>query len=751
MPEVRQDELDSRASFLLRKEEQVQEALGDIRRGAPREVQKIRNMRWMKDGIDAPPEFLAAMNLIYLADKGFADDLVNQSWVAEGLNLAALESLGYMAQSDPTALSSLMAHSFLADGISEQEARALAVMHSSDDSIAREALLEQATFEERTITLPLAGETRLTIVRTLPGSDYVMDFLERSVRDIEAYMGYPFPRKDVYLWFNTIEERTGGVFHSTHVSIVDDEFSDPDRLFRLIAHEIGHYYWSGGPHAWRNEGGAHLMSSVVTNKLQGSLLSPPCKLARTIAEFEELPYAPGSFDYGDCWPALGERLLRDLHRSLDGTTFRQALRRLYLHTVYGGPSECGQDEGICLVREAFMAYLPEEQGLVGRLVDRWYDGTEPYDLSAINESINPSIPTVDGQIENASISKSAGGPSISTLVRKEGQIGAIHLNLDYAWKGTPESEFLPVSVDIFYEDGLPLRRELIQLPLPPGKSSYTHSHWMNESEAFGAHWIVVRQGEQKIAQVSFESTLLSTPYNIAGSITDTEGQRNWSVKMSAVQGKEVFITTTQNIRGEFWIPVPAGTFVLEVHVPSNSIVRFVGWYDGEGRITTDPSKAFRVVVNASDFKGVHLVIPTNTDLLLCPSGADRSRETGLCTGSGARGTMFDLTGQPLSRTRMWFKEAGEVYSTATGSDGTFNLSIPPGSYRMEVSTLIDSEYFFLGWYDSHGGITTNPDDIHRVEIVDGNFTDIVITFPDTLENMLCPSGGHRSTVTGSCS
>ena len=721
----------------------------NIRRSAPREAQRIRNLRWIRDGIDGEPEFSAAMKLIDIAGEGYAGELVKQSWVVEGLNLTALESLGYMALSQPAALSNLMAHHTLADGITEQEAKALAVMHSTDDQTTQETLLEQANFEERTITLPLAGETRLIIVRTLPSTDYVMDFLEASVRDIEAYMGYPFPRRDVYLWFDT-NGRTGGGYLGTHITIHDDEHSDEDRMFGLMAHEVGHYYWAGTA-AWIAEGGAHLMSSVVTHKLQGSLLSPPCTLTKTITEFEELPYDPTSFDYLDCWYGLGERLFRDLHRSLDETAFRQAMRRLYLHIVHDLSNECAGDKAICYVREAFDEYFPEDRELVGGIIDRWDDGAEPYDLSDIKEPVNPRIPAIGGQIVGASISLSAGGSPISALVRKKGQIGAIHVNLDYSWEADSSNEFLPVTIDTVYEDGLPLSRELVQLPLPLGKTSHTHSHWMNESEAYGAHWIVVRHGDQKIAQMPYELSLFSAPFKITGSIINADGEAEQRVLVVARQGTQEFTITGGNVNGDFYIRVPAGTFTLEIHAFSHQRnLRFVGWYDGAGGITTDPSKAFNAVVNDSDFEGVHLVTSGNSEDLVCASGENRSRESGLCGGSRAQGTISDSSGQPLADTGMWFKDGEEVHSTATNSDGTFTLAIPLGTYKMEVSAWVGSEYFFLGWYDGEGSITTNPDEIHQIEVMDDSFITINITLPDSLENMLCPSGGHRSTATGEC-
>ena len=58
---------------------------------------------------------------------------------------------------------------------------------------------------------------------------------------------------------------------------------------------------------------------------------------------------------------------------------------------------------------------------------------------------------------------------------------------------------------------------------------------------------------------------------------------------------------------------------------------FVGWYDGSGGITTDPSKAFQVIVDGADVEGIDIILPTDTEGLLCPvSGTHRSTQTGRC-------------------------------------------------------------------------------------------------------------------------
>ena len=87
---------------------------------------------------------------------------------------------------------------------------------------------------------------------------------------------------------------------------------------------------------------------------------------------------------------------------------------------------------------------------------------------------------------------------------------------------------------------------------------------------------------------------------------------------------------SHRVRGRFNVDVaPDGAFV-QIRVAVGSEWFFVGWYDGKGSITTDPSQAFRVVVEGAAVEGVDIMLPTDAEGLLCPSGSRRSLTTGSC-------------------------------------------------------------------------------------------------------------------------
>ena len=202
-----------------------------------------------------------------------------------------------------------------------------------------------------------------------------MDNLERAVGGIEEFMGYPFPQRQVIYLFASAPG--GGVNRDSHVHIRADE----QRAKGIMVHEAAHWYWDVLPR-WLVEGGAvYVEYSLQSSNLERFLRRQfrPCTLVQTISELEALE-PDGSFAQYDCIYTLFPRLLDDLSRVMDETSFRQAFRRLFLHTKFDVPSECSNfdPEGfpwthICHVREAFAAYADSEIAAeVEDIITRWY-------------------------------------------------------------------------------------------------------------------------------------------------------------------------------------------------------------------------------------------------------------------------------------------------------------------------------------------------------------------------------------------
>ena len=403
-------------------------------------AQRIEDLPWVKDGIDGG-EYDAVRGLIRLADAGYLARLLEEPWVVEGRNFPALESLWYLLLSSPKKLSWIMSHPTISDGISEKEANIIVTLYEVYDRDFAERLLdpEQVTVEQRTITLPLAGDTDLAIIRLSPGKDQTMDLLEHSVRTIEEFMGYPFPRRQVIYLLARAPGEYGGEHFGTHVAIaLNEQALSSEWILKLIAHEAGHYYWRGSQPRWMLEGGAHLMTAVADNSLKEALISKPCALARSIVELDTLDSETNPREHEKCHYSLGERLFRDIYRNVEEANFRQAFRRLYLRTLFEPAKECEGNLNwwMCHIREAFIAYGPKETtSVIEKVIPRWHDGSEPFDRSHLSDPVvEADISAMDGRIEGAYLSFSGGRSPVSAFPLESNRTSIVLINFEYSYR-----------------------------------------------------------------------------------------------------------------------------------------------------------------------------------------------------------------------------------------------------------------------------------------------------------------------------
>ena len=286
---------------------------------------------------------------------------------------------------------------------------------------------------------------------------------------------------------------------------LDEQDLSKELMASLFAHETSHYYWRyGGGTDWINEGAATFLESIVKNATHGPLNHPPCPLARSITELEDLQRElsnPGEARF--CHYRLGERLFRDLYRNMDDTTFRLAFRRLFFHTAYAIPDECSNVWVTdCNVKEAFTTYAPEETAAtIEKVVDRWYDGSEPYDLSSITGTpVEADIDAIDGRIEGTYVSFSSGGSPVSVVTLGPNRNPNFYLNLDYSYRNSSGLESLPIEIVHYFEDGFDFQRMSVDLPVPANSTQRTHDVWLQQKNIPGRYWVNVYLAEQKIAE-----------------------------------------------------------------------------------------------------------------------------------------------------------------------------------------------------------------------------------------------------------
>ena len=303
-----------------------------------------------------------------------------------GPDALAVRSLEKLGDRKVDTFLEVMSHPTIADGITDEEAKMVALLGGtysyrpeSGDVLMRGA---GVNVEERTIQLPLAGETLLSVVRIRDQNTSSMDFLEHSVRTIEEFMGVPLTAGYIALLYDdAVFPGSGGTNFGTHMAmqlLYDVENSSWwGYTAFVIAHEVAHYYWSGNRN-WIDEGAAEILGSIseyARDETPIDVTNNPCAAAETIGELEAMdPDALGTRGF-NCNYSLGEQLFLDLYNSLGEETFRQGFRALYLKSQaedYSDDCE-GTELGICHLLAAFKADATEAQAaMVDEIVARWY-------------------------------------------------------------------------------------------------------------------------------------------------------------------------------------------------------------------------------------------------------------------------------------------------------------------------------------------------------------------------------------------
>ena len=482
----------------------------------------VVSMDWVRDGINEV-EVKAIVELSYLAngDAGAALRIVGMPFLEtiEPPDISAITSLRLLAAYRPKTFVGVMSHTALSDGITDD----VALIVSTLDGVAItnpgliDILLDRSkvSLEQRTITLPLAGDIVLSIIRTGPGSATSMDLLEHSVRGVEEFMGLPLPTNYVGLLYeDAVYGSNAGANFGTHIAIlpkydVDDGSHEAEFAGSTIAHEVAHYYWSGNKD-WVDEGAADFMASVTDGARTGrpiAVTNAPCGHAGSLAELENLGISKGDIEFR-CNYSLGERLFVDLYRTLGHERFRQGFRDLYLASEIEDEDDNvrGTSVGIEHIREAFRS----DGGPERVVISRWYDGTEPYDLSRLDTGpVDPILPSINGRIEKAYVITSLDGPAVTTFSAQDVS-DWVYLTLEYLYDVSSGPRELPLEIVEFYEDGFELRRRSGELTAEAryigGTARFSVGQSPSRQWAPGRYWVYVYAGERKVAEVQYEVT-----------------------------------------------------------------------------------------------------------------------------------------------------------------------------------------------------------------------------------------------------
>ena len=349
---------------------------------------RVAGFPWFRDGITSDERWIVSI-LGRWVDEGV--DVPGTMPFLETLSpagVAAATALRFLTLWEPEGFARVLEHPAVKDGITEDETAVVSTLwgvHGTNPGLI-ETLLDPASvmLENRAITLPLAGEVTLTVIRTKPGMERTMDLVESAVSAVEELMGSPLPSQQVtFLFEDAVLTTFFGTHYGTHIALspkVDSMGMSREQAYRPIVHEVAHYYWTGNE-PWVNEGVANLLETVANDTFKDLPERDavfPCPFARYIADLEAIGPQQRSRQFL-CSYSLGERLFRDLYRKL-GEDFWDGLQRLYQKSQAEDESDdCeGTSLGACHVEAAFKEGGSQEViDIVDEVFDFWYEKREP--------------------------------------------------------------------------------------------------------------------------------------------------------------------------------------------------------------------------------------------------------------------------------------------------------------------------------------------------------------------------------------
>ena len=389
-------------------------------------AQNVAYLPWLLDGITKIEESWLAEYAIFLAKFGgdneeLALSVIERPWARDGISGYESEWMHQyrrlLEESDPTAIqlaielaalprfqdrvdhfdaslvgrlatSKLLQDPELAnlewfrDGISGPD---LVILMAFIDALARsqyqyEDLLRESHIASRTLSLPLAGDITLQVVRhtPFPDDDPTLDLMEDIALQLEEFMGAPFPLDIALILMiepniEAGEEPEYGRAGSlgSHIIAAPPRFNPNFHL--AVFHEMTHLYLGGhtGAPSWWTEGTAGFLPDIARDALGQETLDQrernlvgdtrrECwnRGIRTISDYYRLQQNESrvAADRGICIYALGEIFLLDIHSLLGSEATSAAMRQLHVDAYDSGWLDKITDQRIY---DAFAANVPE--------------------------------------------------------------------------------------------------------------------------------------------------------------------------------------------------------------------------------------------------------------------------------------------------------------------------------------------------------------------------------------------------------
>ncbi len=344
---------------------------------------------WARDGISAHErewthQYRRLLEEVPAESRGIALEFADFAWFQEQIDFVAAGIMGRVARLALNNEPLIIDQDWFGAGISESDGILLIALL---DAKARskyqyEDLLEENHIAQRTVTLPLAGDVGLYVVRhtEFPDDDPTLDLMEQVIVHLEEFMGVPFPRDPSIILIMEASTRAGetpqfGVAyaHSSHIVAVPPRHNPGFHL--AVFHEMAHLYWGGhtGAPGWWTEGTAGFLPDIARDALGHESLEERhhqllwdtrngCwhQSVTTISRFYHLQKTQPQVarDRGICIYALGEIFLMEMYLLLGRDATSAAMRQIYVDARDSDWLNPITDQQIY---DAFRANTPDEK------------------------------------------------------------------------------------------------------------------------------------------------------------------------------------------------------------------------------------------------------------------------------------------------------------------------------------------------------------------------------------------------------
>ena len=365
---------------------------------------------WMNDGVEEHEAGgIAALGELAKQDLSLTRQLLEYTLTptVTAIDVLLLDTIELMRRDDPQKFNLLVNQPWFVDGLDATERAFIAGIpwfvpaqyFQHPDS---------RYYRSLTTTLPVSGETTLWAFdfRPLPEGEDVLELAAEAARELEKFMGIPFPIGTIIFRFNNVDPLGfSALFSGDHILVGRESNPILDRSDQasvsLVYHEMAHYFFNHfGPYystahaspSWVDEGAATFMEAYISDRLGHRPLRSRFDQVMEAARSDcmehglenilklTIPNHPDTGRWLHCNYVLGEYMIFSLYYAMGEAGLSAAFREVYVTGKFFRPFPQRHSMGYPSDLQLFQTFLkhtpPDRKDAVREVYRRIHGG--PY-------------------------------------------------------------------------------------------------------------------------------------------------------------------------------------------------------------------------------------------------------------------------------------------------------------------------------------------------------------------------------------